>query len=708
MSVLGGTMTRAWVVSSALIALIGCLVAWPRETLADTFADELGQRQQFTYSGMLAAGAEQFDRENEVANALREHYAEFKTSSGAWRLTSYYEGIRREADYPDEDRLFPDMKGATARWFAQFPASPPGYIAHAIVLIEEAFRLRGQGEPYVNAMAAARTFLEHNKAVAGADPYWYVLMTEIAERQYWDWDQYRPVVQEGIKRFPEYYELYQKATEHLLLYTRLGKDGLEPFARWAAKHAGPDRGAAVYARIYQFASEIQFGAKLREQTDVDWSRMRKGIKQIMAQYPAGWHQAKFGLLACLSSDKETTAMLLDSFADTHELPPPQVWMSEAHFEACRQWAHSGSSPAPALDAVVRTSYIPVQFDRVVSARERLTAAYERGMRNEIGDLIEATLQGNNHEALEALIRQLRVSKARLPSGGWKLDTAYDRVENLLSQAHSAPQSDPWREFLFRFIADHIEKYPQSPTSQILQATLLSTEAWAARGKGYAASVTPEAWAKFYDAIDRELKYFEAHKSIARQDPRYYALMVIAASDAQWDATAIDGIVEQAAAAEPNYERVYFARANYLTPKWGVEPQTLDAFARKAAELTSTTEDDGMYARIYSVLNVKSYRWKAFSQLQPDWPFLWKAMQNYMARHPGGYTANRFAMLACEAGQKEATAVMLRKLDENDDSYMPDEWPNQESFESCRSWAYDNGIIGPQPQENPKTAPIAPN
>lgn len=88
--------------------------------------------------------------------------------------------------------------------------------------------------------------------------------------------------------------------------------------------------------------------------------------------------------------------------------------------------------------------------------------------------------------LEKAAREARTGKARLRAGVWKLYKFYDAVETPYKR-HNATEAE-WSAYFATF-KDWISAYPESPTPRIALAEGYVSYAWAARGNGYADTVS---------------------------------------------------------------------------------------------------------------------------------------------------------------------------------------------------------------------------
>ena len=95
---------------------------------------------------------------------------------------------------------------------------------------------------------------------------------------------------------------------------------LEDYARSSLNFAQQTGEDALYARIYWYASQAQYGLRLFEQSEVDWRRMRRGIAEVLDDYPDPWNIQNFAVFACVADDRFMTRDLFKRM-EGRMLPP---------------------------------------------------------------------------------------------------------------------------------------------------------------------------------------------------------------------------------------------------------------------------------------------------------------------------------------------------------------------------------------------------
>jgi len=277
-----------------------------------------------------------------------------RTPGGAWRLTVLYAGFHDIASSigPNDAVGWRQFSAKLADWQGQFPAKPTAHIAQAIALKSYAWSVRprtivqqasaGGEQKFQAALANARDLLDHDKAIASADPHYYVLRADIGTALGEAPDVVMAAVSEGRAKFPAYYALDFSGLDYFAAgdgFKPIGPDEarrIEAFASTAAAaQAGAD-GDERYARLYWHAYAVFYGDDLFKRSAVNWPRMRAGMTAIVARYPDARNLNAFAHMACTAGDRDTTRALMAQLPERPVMTA--VWQAKPVFAACRKWA----------------------------------------------------------------------------------------------------------------------------------------------------------------------------------------------------------------------------------------------------------------------------------------------------------------------------------------------------------------------------------
>ncbi len=323
-----------------LVLLAGCLWGMP------VHADEHAERAAIMDNVRTLMDARDFARLEQLAEEYRR--TEARTSSGVWKLTQYYDGVSDVFSTRDQD---PDVwkrrSELSNAWLEAYPDSPTARLVRAKLLVNAAWSHRGSG--YARTVpqerwavfkalnAEAGEFLQKNKTVGMRDPYWYELSLLVAQRSSVDDAAFMAIFDEATNRYPRFYPLYFAAVSNFTPKWGGSAEAIETFAQGALKKVPRKERAALYTRIYWVASQFYYGRDFFTDSFVDWTLMRHGIDDVLAQYPSDWNLQNFAMFACGALDKPKTRELMGRITAP---PDKEAWENLAAHENCLEWAMS--------------------------------------------------------------------------------------------------------------------------------------------------------------------------------------------------------------------------------------------------------------------------------------------------------------------------------------------------------------------------------
>jgi len=311
--------------------------------------DETSERAAIRSEVVTLIGGEQFSKLEALSAGYRTSRS--RTSSGIWQLTLFYTGVSSAFDSKRKEHEFwLKAERSATKWVADYPNSPTARLAYARMLLGHGWSIRGSGyastvkpqnwKPFHDYVQQARVYLEQHKNIASSDPHWYELMAVIAYVQGWPESAFSRLLSEGLQREPLFYQIYFAAVDYYAPKWGGSTVAIEQFAKEALARTQSKEGFGMYARIYWYASQTQFGDKLFSESLVDWTLMKKGIDDVLDKYPDSWNINNFAKFACLSKDKAKTA---DLIARIKETPLMAVWRTPSFFQQCKGWASKRTS-----------------------------------------------------------------------------------------------------------------------------------------------------------------------------------------------------------------------------------------------------------------------------------------------------------------------------------------------------------------------------
>lgn len=314
--------------------------------VTNVYSDELADRVEIGRTVVQLFESDNFNELEKIAGRYRDSGE--RTSSGLWKLTMFYYSFNRftGADIKDE-HYWNTVQSRVNNWIAQKPDSPTPYIVKGIILTGYAWKYRGgtyankvpqeAWKPFYENLALAHEHMLASKKIASADPHWYETTAHIKKGLGEDYASFNSFIDEGLDKFPDYYQLYFAAIDYLAPKWHGNKREIEQFANEAVKRTKNINGMAMYARIYWYASQTQYDEKLFTASDVVWEKMRAGIFDVLKDYPDSWNIQNFAHFSCLAKDRDTTRVLLEKMTEPMLMP---VWKTPDNFNRCRKFADS--------------------------------------------------------------------------------------------------------------------------------------------------------------------------------------------------------------------------------------------------------------------------------------------------------------------------------------------------------------------------------
>ncbi len=282
--------------------------------------------------------------------------------------------------------------------------------------------------------------------------------------------------------------------------------------------------------------------------------------------------------------------------------------------------------------------------------------------------------------LEKEARQVRISKARLKGGAWKLFALYEGSTTPIA-GNRATDSD-WNAHLAA-INKWIAAYPDSATPRIALADSYVNYAWAARGQGYANTVSESGWSLFEQRIELGKAALLEAAHVKERCPYWYEAMQRVALAQGWEKRQARELLDQAAAFEPSYYHFYREYANFLLPKWYGEDGETQAFAEEVSKHLGDPDGQIVYFEIASLLACQCQT-ERDTLTGMSWP---RVKQGYVELQrlysTSNLKMNRFAYMSFVAGDKSSARDSFSQLG---DSWNGLVWRSAQNFASAKEWS----------------------
>jgi hypothetical protein len=268
------------------------------------------------------------------------------------------------------------------------------------------------------------------------------------------------------------------------------------------------------------------------------------------------------------------------------------------------------------------------------------------------------------EALDMYARQVAgnvLHATDAPQGGiaaadWLIRLAHEWESPKCVLAHGAPrmsalvmgyerafQSETdWSKSAARVKAVK-DQYPKEPASALLEATYWMKYAWNARGRGYANTVSPDAWKLFKERLEKAEKVLLDSKDYASAYPGWYRLMISVQSELGRPAPDRDKVFFEAMnrfRPRQGASNIAVEMVSYLLPKWGGDWDTVETMINWTTAHTKEDLGTGMYSNLYEFAINNSFqdpKKKAFKETSVSWPKLKKSIQDNIQHFPESWS-----------------------------------------------------------------------
>ena len=245
-------------------------------------------------------------------------------------------------------------------------------------------------------------------------------------------------------------------------------------------------------------------------------------------------------------------------------------------------------------------------------------------------------------------------------------------------ANTTPKD--WQQSLDK-IREWRQKNPESTAVDIVESQILRNWAWAARGKGYSRTVTPEGWKLFGERMKRAEEVLFRSRERSSNNPLWYSEYLDVARANHWDRKEFRALYETAIARFPDFHYFYFAMLRYLDPDWHGDVEEIDAYIAEAASQTEARQGKIMYARLYWYLaDSRNQEFSLFEDSGANWADMKTGFEQLIAATPNStWNLNNFASFACRAGDADTYRKLRKQISER---IYNEAWPDNYSMEIC--------------------------
>jgi membrane associated rhomboid family serine protease len=319
---------------------------------------------------------------------------------------------------------------------------------------------------------------------------------------------------------------------------------------------------------------------------------------------------------------------------------------------------------------LRTDY-PAVANRIACAAQR---AFER---RDVATL-DAMFRGN-------------ATIGDLPAGGSTYAAAASGLDDLMQYGHMSIGD------LLRLTADWRHARPQSPLPGLIEAMAFEDWAWAARGHGFANTVSTQVWSVFAGRTEMASESLRESATQARSTPLWYWLSLTVGLDEGHPLDQLQVIFDQGSARFPHYRPLYRAMLRALMPRWGGSYRKVDAFINAAYAKTAPDEGFQMYAQLYWAYGLlEGDDVDIFTDALASWSSMSAGFRQLLAKYPrSDYILNAYADFACRAGDRAQYKTLRPELNRR---FSASAWTRKFTLKHCdNSFGLSVPAARPAPQ-----------
>lgn len=202
-------------------------------------------------------------------------------------------------------------------------------------------------------------FLETHADAGRKDAHWHSLRVNahfyLGARE----GQFRAVVEEALRSHPRYMRIYAAAYHFYSPLSGGSDQAVDQYIKWATSFAQEEDKGIVYARLYILAGNVYYHMGLYQRLDADWTRMRKGLADMVARHPSMWNLHIQAYHACIFGDREVARSALKRIKADDNRPAAQVfdkvWGSRRLMDACETALASIDSGVPKVAEQIKSA-----------------------------------------------------------------------------------------------------------------------------------------------------------------------------------------------------------------------------------------------------------------------------------------------------------------------------------------------------------------
>ncbi len=200
------------------------------------------------------------------------------------------------------------------------------------------------------------------------------------------------------------------------------------------------------------------------------------------------------------------------------------------------------------------------------------------------------------------------------------------------------------------LADWRRLRPDSDGPDLVEAILLRSWAWSARGDGLAKTVSRQQRLLFAQRMEMAAAALEDAEREDRPSPVWFQLALVLGLDHSSPQPLLREIFDDGIARFPDYYELHADMLRTLLPRWRGSYGEVDNFIAEMVRREDASQRPQMYARLYSIFaTLEGDRTDLFGEAYAKWPTMKAGLQDLVEHHPRSESLrNSYASFACRA------------------------------------------------------------
>ena len=277
--------------------------------------------------------------------------------------------------------------------------------------------------------------------------------------------------------------------------------------------------------------------------------------------------------------------------------------------------------------------------------------------------------------LESLMNQYAQKTEDLPDGSSHFEGLVGGLVDLVGSDSLTADS------AFGYTADWRRRVKGSVFADLIEAMAFSEWAYAARGNGYANTVSSQNWIIFAYRTEMAAAALADVANRAVNNPLWYTLSLDVGLDQSKDREQLRAIFDRGVKAAPHYRPLYRRMLRILMPRWGGSYEDVDKYINEMYAQTAPGRGYERYTELYS-----TYARMEGDDLDlfRDTPAFWSGMRTgfygLVKRYPtSDVVLNSFANFACRAGDKPEYNRLRTAITKRTSAIA---WSSKYSMDTC--------------------------